>query len=490
MKLRIARPSLVVDISRLAASRHRDPRRRAPHRAAHDVGRDRRRSQLPRPALAAIAECARGIGDLQVRNRGTIGGSVAHADPASDMPAVLLALGARARRSARRRASGRSRSPTSSLGPFTTALGAQELITDVVVPRAGRRLRLGVRIGRAPGIRIRARRRRRARRAGRRGASRVTGIAGTPLLVPRDRSRGCARRRRDLRRPLRTRGVPARTSPSSCARARLESRASARGGGCGVTEIIGIARPRIDAPDKVTGATRYAADGLASTDCSTPVSFSPPKHTRASRGIDREAALAIPGVVAVLTAADLPIATTGTDRTAEPLAREEVVFAGQPVALVVAESEAAAEDGAELVLVEYEPLPAVVDVEAAMEPGSPLARTRRGGRGRAAISSRSTPASTTARQDDQQERALARTSSTASHAERRRRRRRARGQRRRRLGDVHARRGCTRRTSSPRSAPRGSSRPGRSSSRRARRARSSRAASSRGRSTSRWSGFA
>jgi CO/xanthine dehydrogenase Mo-binding subunit len=93
------------------------------------------------------------------------------------------------------------------------------------------------------------------------------------------------------------------------------------------------------------------------------------------RGIDGEAALATSGVVAVLTAGDLPIASSGTDRAAEPLAREEVVFAGQPVALVIAETEAAAEDGAELVVVDYETLPAVVDVEAAMEPGAALART-------------------------------------------------------------------------------------------------------------------
>src|SRR6185312_1094015 len=71
---------------------------------------------------------------------------------------------------------------------------------------------------------------------------------------------------------------------------------------------------------------------------------------------------------------DLPIASPGTDRTSEPLAREEVVFAGQPVALVVAETEAAAEDGAEVTLVEYEPLEPVVDVEAAMQPGAALAR--------------------------------------------------------------------------------------------------------------------
>jgi len=82
----------------------------------------------------------------------------------------------------------------------------------------------------------------------------------------------------------------------------------------------------------------------------------------------------MPGVVAVLTADDLPLASAGSDRTTEPLARTEVVFAGQPVALVVAESEAAAEDAVEAVVVEYEPLPAVVDVEDAMLPGRALAR--------------------------------------------------------------------------------------------------------------------
>jgi CO/xanthine dehydrogenase Mo-binding subunit len=141
-----------------------------------------------------------------------------------------------------------------------------------------------------------------------------------------------------------------------------------------VTEVIGTRRPRIDAPEKVTGATRYAADGQLHGLLHARLVLSTEAHALI-RGVERDAALATPGVVAVLSAADLPTATTGTDRTAEPLAREEVVFAGQPVAMVVAESEAAAEDGAELVTVEYEALPAVVDLEAAMIPGSPLART-------------------------------------------------------------------------------------------------------------------
>ena len=89
--------------------------------------------------------------------------------------------------------------------------------------------------------------------------------------------------------------------------------------------------------------------------------------------IDGDAALALPGVVAVLTADDLPIADGVGGRLGEPLAHTEVVFAGQPVAMVIAETEAAATDGVDAVLVEIDPLPAALDVEAAMAPGAPLA---------------------------------------------------------------------------------------------------------------------
>ncbi len=90
-------------------------------------------------------------------------------------------------------------------------------------------------------------------------------------------------------------------------------------------------------------------------------------------GVDGSAALEIPGVVAVLTAKDLPL-KGGSGRVAEPLAREEVVWSGQPVALVIAESDAAAEDGAAAVWVEEEPLPAVLDLEAAMAEDADPAR--------------------------------------------------------------------------------------------------------------------
>lgn len=133
MKLRIARPALVVDISRLEL-RGIEERDGAVHIGPLTTWNELIGAEaLTRPGLEAIVECARGIGDLQVRNLGTIGGSVVHADPASDMPAVLLALGATLQ----------LRSPAGErevalgdllVGPFMTALAPQELVTDIVVP--------------------------------------------------------------------------------------------------------------------------------------------------------------------------------------------------------------------------------------------------------------------------------------------------------------------------------------------------------------------
>ncbi len=137
--------------------------------------------------------------------------------------------------------------------------------------------------------------------------------------------------------------------------------------------VIGVARARVDSEEKVRGATRYAADLPVAGLLHARIVPSLYAHARIL-GIDASAALAVPGVVAVLTAAELPIASVEDFRMFEPLARDEVIFAGQPVALVVAESEGAAEDAVELVAVEMEPLPVVTDLEAAMLPDSPLAR--------------------------------------------------------------------------------------------------------------------
>jgi CO/xanthine dehydrogenase Mo-binding subunit len=143
---------------------------------------------------------------------------------------------------------------------------------------------------------------------------------------------------------------------------------------------LGSSRPRIDSEPKVRGATRYAADLEVAGLLHARLVLSFEAHARLL-GVDAEAALAVPGVVAVLTAPDLPLGSDGGTRAAEPLAREEIVFAGQPVAIVVAETEAAAEDGAEAVIVETEALEPVLELEAALAPDAPHARLHGDGGG-------------------------------------------------------------------------------------------------------------
>jgi CO/xanthine dehydrogenase Mo-binding subunit len=140
-----------------------------------------------------------------------------------------------------------------------------------------------------------------------------------------------------------------------------------------MTDVIGAPRPRPDTPAKVRGATRYLADRPVRGLLHARLVLSPRAHARIV-SIDRAAAEAVPGVVAVLIAEDLPLRGEGADRQSRPLARSEVVFAGEPVALVVGRTPEAAADGAELVRVRLEALPALVDAEAAMRPDAPHAR--------------------------------------------------------------------------------------------------------------------
>ena len=121
------------------------------------------------------------------------------------------------------------------------------------------------------------------------------------------------------------------------------------------------------------GRTRFAADrprfGLLHA---RPV-LSAYAHATID-SIDRAAALALPGTVAVLHADDLPITAPPTDRLSEPLARTEVVFAGQPVALAVGLTPEAAADAADAVVVRYRPTTATMDPLAAMEVNAPEVR--------------------------------------------------------------------------------------------------------------------
>jgi CO/xanthine dehydrogenase Mo-binding subunit len=136
---------------------------------------------------------------------------------------------------------------------------------------------------------------------------------------------------------------------------------------------IGVSAPRRDSESKVRGTTRFAADGPVPGLLHARLVLAHEAHAMVA-AIRADSALELPGVVGVLTAADLPTVATGKGRLYEPLAREEVVYAGQPVALVVAESEAVAEDAVALVEVELDPLEPMLDVEAAARPGVPRAR--------------------------------------------------------------------------------------------------------------------
>src|SRR3954454_12425501 len=138
-------------------------------------------------------------------------------------------------------------------------------------------------------------------------------------------------------------------------------------------ENIGVRRRRIDGEPKVRGTTRFNADLAVHGLLQARLVLAAEADARIT-SIDNEAAKGIPGVVAVLTAADLPIPAGKGGRMGEPLAREEIVWSGQPVAIVVAETAAAATDGVDEGIVETEPLEPVVDLKAAMAPGAPRAR--------------------------------------------------------------------------------------------------------------------
>ena len=136
--------------------------------------------------------------------------------------------------------------------------------------------------------------------------------------------------------------------------------------------IIGRSEPRHDALGKVTGAATYPADLVTDAMLRVKVVFAERAHARIV-AIDAREALAHPGVVAVLTAADVPYNRFGLVVADQPLLCDTTVrFWGDRVALVVAETARAAEEGAKLVAVTYDDLPLVIDARAAMSPGSPL----------------------------------------------------------------------------------------------------------------------
>lgn len=133
MKLRLARPDRLIDIGRIDSLRGV----RALPSGRLAIGALTTYAQLLENSsvigLGLMADAVPRIADVQVRNRGTIGGAIAHADPAADMPAVLLALDAEVvARSADR---GERSIPIGEFfdGPFSTALAPDELLTEIRV---------------------------------------------------------------------------------------------------------------------------------------------------------------------------------------------------------------------------------------------------------------------------------------------------------------------------------------------------------------------
>lgn len=144
---------------------------------------------------------------------------------------------------------------------------------------------------------------------------------------------------------------------------------------------IGATPARIEDDRFLRGAGRYTGDLSLPGQAHAVVLRSPHAHA-VLRGIDAGPALALPGVLAVFTVADLAQEGLGVVRATFPrqrpdgtpmfapthlgLARERVRYVGEPVALVVAETLAAARDAAEAVVVDYEPLPAVTETASAV----------------------------------------------------------------------------------------------------------------------------
>ncbi len=141
---------------------------------------------------------------------------------------------------------------------------------------------------------------------------------------------------------------------------------------------IGKGIPRIEGADKVTGKRVYAVDIKLPRMVHAKILRSPLAHAMI-KSIDTSKAKAYPGVVAVVLGRDVPEipADTGT-RYEAAMAVDEILYYGQPIAAVLAEDPYVAEEAVDLIQVEYETLPAVIDPVEAISEGAPVVRRRLG----------------------------------------------------------------------------------------------------------------
>jgi carbon-monoxide dehydrogenase medium subunit len=133
MKLRLTAPEQLVDLARIAELNYIREEGGTLRIGATTTHYQVESSPLVRSKCPLLAEAAASIGDIQVRNQGTMGGSVAHADPAADYPASLLALEGRVKL-----VTAKSEREVSLadffVDTFTTALEPGEIIREVIVP--------------------------------------------------------------------------------------------------------------------------------------------------------------------------------------------------------------------------------------------------------------------------------------------------------------------------------------------------------------------
>ena len=142
MKLRLANPEHLVDLGRIKDLSYIREQGTVLHIGATTTHHDVESSPLVRGKCPLLAETASHIGDVQVRNMGTIGGSVAHADPSADYPAALQALEAKIVLRGLSNATGAKSERTVSaedffVDTFTTALEPGEIVREVIVPVDG-----------------------------------------------------------------------------------------------------------------------------------------------------------------------------------------------------------------------------------------------------------------------------------------------------------------------------------------------------------------
>jgi len=145
------------------------------------------------------------------------------------------------------------------------------------------------------------------------------------------------------------------------------------------TTVVGKPVPKVDAAKLVQGKPAFTADFVPAGTLVAKVLHSPLAHARIKR-IDASRARALPGVAAVLTWEDLPRVVYSTAGQSDPIPGlldtfsldNKVRFVGDRVAFVAAETEAIAEKALQLIEVEYEELPAILDSREAMKPNAPI----------------------------------------------------------------------------------------------------------------------